>query len=63
MIGYCSRHGFPDAAGRQTCTVYEEPDPKAGAVMLWAGLTLLVAGGILLGSGLPNPPPEPAPSQ
>lgn len=60
MVGGCTRRsagGLPDATGERLCNQYADPDPTAGALVLTAGLTAVVAGGILLASGMQTPPP------
>jgi hypothetical protein len=60
MTGGCTRHAaarLTDPTGEGPCIEHTEPDRLAGAMVLTAGLTVVVAGGILLASGIPNPPP------
>jgi hypothetical protein len=60
MAGGCTRRataGLSDGTAQGTCIEYAEPDPKTGAMVFTAGLSVVVAGGILLASGIPNPPP------
>ena len=56
MAGYCAEHrsGWPDASGESPCSRYQDPNPTAGAMVFTAGLTAVVAGGILLASGMPT---------
>ena len=63
MAGGCSRRNtatLRDQTGEAPCVQYAEPDPQAGAMVLMTGLTALMAGGVLLASGIPSPAPAAA---